>query len=271
MSNFHEPVSKFYQMDPATDEIAMSGYRLCDGMIVLIEGDFMRELTDEDRERAGYTSERNDYEKQRLIENNRWALVTQFEERRHHEQIKFVAVYADGTKHVRNYGESHEWYFKLNCTRTDALIVSEQEWEDMNASGISRDEFEAMSPSEQADVMGEGPIDAEPPWEKVNYTPIFRAQAAYLMCGDLPGEQWCNDVLSYHKRAGDILEYAHLSTVVGGWGMESVVFTFDFSMPDVKETWDNVKSTAEDLILKMVGDSDYTLIDVGITNSPRES
>ena len=265
MTNYHDFVSKFYRMDPSTEDIAKSGYQLCDGMIVLIESTMMRENNDEDREKAGYESPRNSYDEDRLLKNNRWCLVTQYEQVRHHDQIKFVGVFADGTKALFHYGEGHGWLFKLNCTRTDALIVSEQEWEDLNASGMTVDEFETMVHEEIADPTYDEPED-DRPVENVPYRPVFHVQVAYLMCGDLTGEDWCHTVMSYHKDKGDIVDYRHLDTTVGAWGMSSVMFTFDVEFDEDRATWDNVKSLVEDKILYMVGDSDYKLIDVGLVN-----
>lgn len=261
MTDYHQFVSKFYQMDPDTEDIASSGYDLCDGMIVLIEAMHMREHNDEDRVKAGYEGERDPYSQDRLIKSNRWCLVTRYQQYREHDQIAFVGVYADGTKAAFRYGDSHEWFFKLNCTRTDALIVSEQEWEEMNYRGA--EDGTKAEPQQDEEV-----VECEGPYDTVKFDPIFRVQIHYDMFGDDSGEEWFNTVGDWHKKNGDIVDYQFLDSQTGAWGFKSVVGTFDIQLGDERETWEGAKSLAHDVIMKMIGESDFTILGMGVTNFP---
>lgn len=93
-------VDRYYEMDPQTDDLLLDGQLLEPGMIVLIENIYLREditLMSEEK-------------KNRALETNRWALVSNLE--KHGDSLSFVAIYEDGSKRNRKYKLDHGWLVK---------------------------------------------------------------------------------------------------------------------------------------------------------------
>lgn len=81
----------------------VTGDKLLNGLIVLLEDSMMRP----DPETS------SDYERRRVEENSRWALVTDLRIIQRDSQsgplVKFTAIYADGTMRDRTYAASYKW------------------------------------------------------------------------------------------------------------------------------------------------------------------
>jgi len=101
-------VSKFFQMDPKTEDLLSNGSMLKEGMVVMIEDDFGRVDVERDTK-----VER--YDLARALENNRWCTVSEIETHsQNYDIISFVATYEDGTKKKRTFNKSYAWYVKLD-------------------------------------------------------------------------------------------------------------------------------------------------------------
>lgn len=86
----------------------LTGDKLVNGMMVVV--DFMRgnptTISPENPDRKdGYIP--NEYDRARIMETARWALVTDLEI--HGEIVKFTAIYSDGTMRDRSYNKSIKW------------------------------------------------------------------------------------------------------------------------------------------------------------------
>lgn len=139
MTDYSKFVEKYYEMDPKTVDLLANGSKLKNGMVVLIE-DFM---TREDPENQKHDSE--DYRKytyQRLLENNRWAKVSDL--RVKNGLVEFVATYIDGTKKHRRFAESYAWFVLLDSSDfavklypdfVDRDYVMDPKTEDLLSSG----------------------------------------------------------------------------------------------------------------------------------------
>ncbi len=98
-------VPQTYTMDPETEDLLPSGEMLREGMVVLIESwqwryDIDRELTDRSFNLA--------------LQRNRWCTVTQIKRNELGNHFKFVGVYEDGTKRVREIPTGVAWLVKLD-------------------------------------------------------------------------------------------------------------------------------------------------------------
>jgi hypothetical protein len=94
-------------MDPEFEDL-MYGTDLKDGMIVLIEDALIK---------GDPENMTNDYDKARCLEANRWCTVSRFQSIPRgldSPLIKFIGVYADGTKIPRTYDSSYCWIVKKN-------------------------------------------------------------------------------------------------------------------------------------------------------------
>lgn len=91
-----------YLNDPDTEDLIF-GDQLVEGMIVLVEGAFVR--ADPDRYQTDYPSVQH-----RIQETARWCRVVNI--RRDQDIVTFIAEYGDGTKSKRSYNASIAWYVK---------------------------------------------------------------------------------------------------------------------------------------------------------------
>jgi hypothetical protein len=96
-----------YLNDPETEELVY-GDALRDGMVVLLEETILRANPDN-------LETRNGYEYLRILETARWCMVTNVRfspAERSGRIVKFIGVYADGTKSSRSYHTDYTWYVK---------------------------------------------------------------------------------------------------------------------------------------------------------------
>ena len=96
-------VDRTFVMNPKTEDIVY-GENLKDGMIVLFEDNIMSKSIE------GLTDE--DYSWMSVIETQRWCRITHLRRSPGSPILKFIGVYADGTKRVRTYNEDWAWLFK---------------------------------------------------------------------------------------------------------------------------------------------------------------
>jgi hypothetical protein len=249
----YEHVGKTHKMNPSTEDVLFGG-QLRDGMIVLIhDSSFLGEGPE-----SGEWS--HPYEEERYLTNNRWCRVTNFLPKLSHDPdiISFIGVYEDGTKQARSYHKSFAWYVKKGCLG-QPLIMTEEEWADFNDNGPEDYSYETAT-STQGD---------ERPYTDVPFAPIFRAQIAYNMCGDDSGEDWCNTVCAWHQESGDIVDYQFLDCQVSAWGLAAVLFTIDVQLGNERTTWDDARDMVKEKVLSMIGDSDFLILGIGVTNFPQ--
>lgn len=96
-----------YTMDPETEDL-IYGDKLENGMVVMIEASLVR----------GSVDSTSKYEQERALTANRWCEVTELRVRpRYGEEgpdplIKFIGLYADGTKRERTYSGGYCWFVK---------------------------------------------------------------------------------------------------------------------------------------------------------------
>lgn len=116
---------KFYTMDPETEDL-IRGDALQNGMVVMIEGNVVREDPESGRD--------SKYARARLMENNRWCEVTDLRFRGYDSPdssrlTTFIGVYADGTKASRSFSTSYAWFVKKDSLpkppETDLVDVEE--------------------------------------------------------------------------------------------------------------------------------------------------
>lgn len=107
-------VSKFYRMNPETDDLIPFGDQLVNGMMVLIESNDFRTRADRPLE---------DWELERALVNNRWCEVSnlRISPPRHDNPVlvEFIGVYEDGTKAKRAYSYSYSWYVKKDSIQVE--------------------------------------------------------------------------------------------------------------------------------------------------------
>lgn len=96
-------ISKFYRMDPKTDDVLLSGRSLKRGMRVLIEDPDKRVNTEGDLE---------EWEFEKALANNRWCTVGSIE--KNATGVRFVGIYDDETKRVRSFDLYHAWIVKID-------------------------------------------------------------------------------------------------------------------------------------------------------------
>lgn len=107
---FTKLVTKFHQMDPNTEDLIANGSKLNEGMVVLIEDSMLRA----DIPNSGIDAITRDYDRERALENNRWAKVSDVRVDLGNRQVQFTATYADGSKKSRQYALSYAWLYLLN-------------------------------------------------------------------------------------------------------------------------------------------------------------
>lgn len=99
--NVMEFVSKYFEMDPETDDLLFDGTLLEVGMRVLIEADSKRAPIHEGKPF-------NDHDRARKY--NRWVTVSEF--RRYGLEIAFIGIFDDGTKKKFAEDFMYAWYVK---------------------------------------------------------------------------------------------------------------------------------------------------------------
>lgn len=115
-------VSKYYEMDPETDDLLFDGTKLKNEMRVLIASPSLRHETVQRvmTDRALYD----------LRGDNRWCFVSEIEvtPRQSYQNegtVSFVALYDDGTKRKRVFSLSHAWIVKKDSIPADLTETSE--------------------------------------------------------------------------------------------------------------------------------------------------
>lgn len=96
--------SKYFTMNPETDDLLLNGHQLENAMIVLIENPDHRTHIPENLDDMHIEHQFNADEK------NRWCRVSQLE--KHIQFVRFIAIYADGTKRKRVYDIHDAWFVK---------------------------------------------------------------------------------------------------------------------------------------------------------------
>lgn len=96
-------VEKYYVMDPKTEDLLFDGYKIKNGMYVLIESHGMRE---------DMGAELGQDQMYLARMNNRWCMVAElsFTE----TMVQFIGVYDDGTKMKRNVNIEHAWFVNID-------------------------------------------------------------------------------------------------------------------------------------------------------------
>jgi hypothetical protein len=146
--HFLQCVPKYYNMDPETEDILPNGRHLVDGMKVLIENV---------EERFRPENATKDFEIARLLERNRWAVVSGFEYSAGHHVISFIATYEDGTKMQRRTSAIHAWLVKLDSF-PDVVLAEEKEAQKYNSvlelvKGAMMEQEQAMVQRRKGSLM----------------------------------------------------------------------------------------------------------------------
>lgn len=94
-----------YMMDPKEEDIIFSGDELKSGMIVLIEDYTLR-----DYDGLKELSELSPRERREVRTSCYWCKIEKIV--LDGNMVRFIALYADGSKVVRRYGRSHAWLVK---------------------------------------------------------------------------------------------------------------------------------------------------------------
>jgi hypothetical protein len=113
-----EFVEKYYQMDPAEEDLLFDGTELRDGMIVLIE---------DDRYREGGTADRHEKLRgeslKQLNKYNRWAMVEHL--RLVGNVVEFIGVFEDGRKAKFSHEAEVAWYVKNHSIPGEINVEAE--------------------------------------------------------------------------------------------------------------------------------------------------
>ena len=104
-------VGKYFTMNPETDVLLLTGYRLRPGMEVLIE---------DHKIRADVNEYKNEEVMNHLLQYNRWCVI-EIVRTTKDELVNFIGRYEDGTKRSFMVGVSHSWFVKK-----DSLNKNEQ-------------------------------------------------------------------------------------------------------------------------------------------------
>lgn len=102
-----EYLESFHRLDPATEDLIYGG-ELKEGMIVFVEASPFN--VDLKKYFETPEEERSKYDEEKVEKDHRWCLVTKLSN--YGEIVKFIGVYADGTKHSRMYNRSYAWFVK---------------------------------------------------------------------------------------------------------------------------------------------------------------
>lgn len=108
-------VPKFYRMNPETDDLLPNGRHLANGMRVLVDSSKLRINMDEDL---------SDWQEDRALEMNRWCTIGALEV--HEGGVRFIGVYDDGSKRMRNYGIDQSWLIKIDSIRDSVNVMTDQ-------------------------------------------------------------------------------------------------------------------------------------------------
>lgn len=109
-----EFVSKYYEMNPETDELVPNGHGLKEGMIVLFDNSDLRE---DSRHTPSALLETVLYSSR---EKNRWCSVTNLEYEG--EQMSFIGVYEDGISRRREFDVKEAWLVKKDSIPSNPLF-----------------------------------------------------------------------------------------------------------------------------------------------------
>jgi hypothetical protein len=109
-------VSRYYEMDPETEDVLHNGTLVIDGMKVLIEAvDLKVDIAEDMTEFANHTARKT----------NRWATVTESKivDYKDGPHLAFVGVYDDGVKRKISYPVDYAWFVKKDSIpRIDTLM-----------------------------------------------------------------------------------------------------------------------------------------------------
>lgn len=134
----NEFADKYYEMNPAADDLLADGSMLENDMIVLIEDpSFKGDLKNMHQPDENY----------KLRKWNRWVKVSEFEYDEDSDTITFIGIYHDSTKKKITTSADHSWYVKLWSLATEAAtdvptlqnddveVIPKVEWPQMHPLG----------------------------------------------------------------------------------------------------------------------------------------
>jgi hypothetical protein len=99
-------VPKFYRMDPKTDDVLPSGHFLKNGMRVLIESS---------KRRINVDGELEPWQEEQALQYNRWCTIGALEIGE--SFTRFIGVYDDGSKIMREHDTRTAWLVKIDSIR----------------------------------------------------------------------------------------------------------------------------------------------------------
>lgn len=110
-----EIVDQYFVMDPETDDLLPKTTFLANGMVVLVASP---------RLKANISRIDEAWVKDRALKENRWCRVTEFERIHETNEYRFVGVYADGTKRVRQATAYEPWIVKMDSIGESAELAT---------------------------------------------------------------------------------------------------------------------------------------------------
>lgn len=113
-------VSKWYTMNPLTDELMPNGRLMMPGMMVLVDDQELRQDLYSLEDPSSYSYEGAVY---LAKENNRWCTVQEVEILEEDGEISFTALYPDGVKRQRQYSINTGWLVKK-----DSISEIDSDW-----------------------------------------------------------------------------------------------------------------------------------------------
>ncbi len=93
---------------------------------------------------------------------------------------------------------------------------------------------------------------------------IINTTVVWPMVGDNTPQTWCDIVLGFHEKEGDLLSYKYLD--VDGL---NVTFSFKHEVPSTITVAEMIVSVY-DLVEYMIGEKDFTIKDVAILSPDRD-
>ena len=142
-------VSKYFVMNPETDDLLLTGYRLRPGMEVLIEDHKLRGDVN------GYEDEAVMH---RLLQYNRWCVIEDL--RFNKEFVNFIGKYEDGTKRSFTLELTHSWFVKKeSLNKNEQALAEDLDFLKVTLNEVGR--FGMYLESHDAQVKGRTPEEVQ--------------------------------------------------------------------------------------------------------------
>lgn len=126
-------VPKFYRMNPEIEDVVINGGGLANGMKILID-------SSDKRVNLAAKSPLEEWEIDRALEVNQWCTVSQL--KIIENDVRFLALYEDGTKRVRWVSIRDSWIVKIDSLPDPVLDEEKEAQRYNNVLGLVKEAFD---------------------------------------------------------------------------------------------------------------------------------